>query len=308
MADKSDTLHFSQFLSRDRIICGLRASDRDACIRELTDLLVSSVEGLDAEETFRAVLERENQLSTAIAPGLAVPHARLGALSEVLVAIGTSAEGVDFRSAERGAAHVVVLVLSPRSDPGAYLQMLSALARSFVDETAPASLAALNSPEEVWQFFHGKQDALPEFVTARDIMRTDLPALREADTLQAAINLLGSSQLLDVPVIDAEGDLVGMVSAEDLLRFALPEHLLWMEDLSPIMQLEPFAEMLRKETDTKVADVMSDTYVVVPEDAPVIQVAKMMMRRDVRMMMVTRGRRLLGVIKLEDFVTELFWA
>ena len=84
--------------------------------------------------------------------------------------------------------------------------------------------------------------------------------------------------------------------------------LLWMEDLSPIENFEPFAELLRKDSETKVADFMHDKYVSVPPDMPAIQLAKIFLMKQVRQIQVVEGRRFLGSVNLDSFNSQIFWA
>jgi CBS domain-containing protein len=113
---------------------------------------------------------------------------------------------------------------------------------------------------------------------------------------------------MDIPIVDSEGDLRGTIAIEDLLRQSLPQHLLWMEDLSPIANFEPFAELLRKDEETKVADFMHDKYVSIHPETPAIQLAKMFLMNNVRQIQVVDGKKFIGVVNLHSFNAQVFWA
>jgi Mg/Co/Ni transporter MgtE len=81
-----------------------------------------------------------------------------------------------------------------------------------------------------------------------------------------------------------------------------------MEDLSPIENLEPFADLLRKDEETKVADFMHDRYVAIPPDMPAIQLAKVFLMQPIRQVQVVDGGRFLGVVNLAAFSSQIFWA
>ena len=114
----------------------------------------------------------------------------------------------------------------------------------------------------------------------------------------------------ELPVVDADGDLVGIVSEEELIRLCLPEYITWMEDLSPILNFEPFAEILRREAYMPVMEIMvfADRFATVDEATPAIQVAKVMMRRDVRQVLVLRDKKLMGIISIQDFIQKVLRA
>ena len=132
--------------------------------------------------------------------------------------------------------------------------------------------------------------------------------LDESDDLRSAIDQFCSRQVMDIPVVDKEGDLRGTLALEDLLRLSLPEHVLWMHDLSPIIHFEPFAELLRRDRESKVADFMRDTFVAVNADVPAVQLAKVFLTENVRQILVVDGSKLLGTVDLHAFMAKLFWA
>jgi mannitol/fructose-specific phosphotransferase system IIA component (Ntr-type) len=136
-------LKFSSLFGERRVLCGLEDSDRDGAIKALVDLLVTTGCRIHKEQATRAVVERENLVCTAISPGLAIPHARLNDLEEVAVAVATSKKGISFGPRAAGAVHLIILILTPTSAPGAYLQALAAVARFFSKPETAKKVAAL---------------------------------------------------------------------------------------------------------------------------------------------------------------------
>jgi CBS domain-containing protein len=240
-----------------------------------------------------------------IAPGVALPHARLDAMDKPLVAIATTRRGIVFDQ-DKDPVNLIVLVLTPKNDPSAYLRLLSMLSAVLKDLNVPEFVATA-SEEDLCALFKTNPSETG-YLTAADVMTRDPATLLECDTLNRAIHELCSRQILDISVVDEEGDLRGIISMEDLLRQSLPEHLLWMEDLTPILRFEPFADMMKKDHETKLADFMREDQVTVTPDTPAVQLAKIFLRRDVRQIQVLDGRRLVGVVSLVNFSTKLFWA
>jgi mannitol/fructose-specific phosphotransferase system IIA component (Ntr-type) len=94
---------------------------------------VAPAAGLDAATIAAAVNEREEMMSTCIGESLAVPHARLDGLKAPAVAVGlSSGEGVRF--GDDAHARIVFLVLTPREDDGAQLELLADIARTLRHE------------------------------------------------------------------------------------------------------------------------------------------------------------------------------
>ena len=90
-----------------------------------------------------------------------------------------------------------------------------------------------------------------------------------------------------------------------ILKVCLPDYILWMDDLTPILNFEPFAEILRKESNTWLAEIMTNEYATVAQDAPAIQVAKEITRQHAGHAYVIEGKKLVGVVSIEGFLNKV---
>jgi Kef-type K+ transport system membrane component KefB/mannitol/fructose-specific phosphotransferase system IIA component (Ntr-type) len=118
-------------LSAKTFAARLAASDSAGAVAELSRLIAPGA-GIDAATIAAAVNEREEMMSTCIGESLAVPHARLDGLKGPAVAVGLSGEGVRF--GDDAHARIVFLVLTPRDDDGAQLELLADIARTLRHE------------------------------------------------------------------------------------------------------------------------------------------------------------------------------
>ena len=299
---------FTDFLSKEHVLADLKVADQAEAVSTLVELLHSHEGGFDRTAAVQAVLEREALAPTVIAPGLALPHARLEGLNHTRVALATLPGGLIFSEESEDPVHVLVLVLTPRSDPQAYLRVVSCISKTLGDSDLLKRLGEAKDPAKAFQLLAGGVCDLPTILTARDIMDPHPITLAEGDTLAHTIQTFCTNRISDLPVVDEEGDLRGMVHLEDLLRLSLPDHLLWMEDLSPIMNFQPFTELLRKDQETRVADFMRERYVSIHPDTPAIQLAKLFLMHEARQIVVLDNKTLLGTVNLSTFIAKLFWA
>jgi len=306
MAIEQNGIQFSSLFSPSEVICQTQEQDRDTLFMELLRLLAYERGIGNVNEAYEAVLARENDVATVVAPGMAMPHARLEAIDQIVVAVATSKEGIvyDAKKPDKR-VKLIVLTLAPKDAPGAYLQAISCLAKICKDPGTADVVANLSAPEQIWAFFDKGGLVLPELLQARDVMEKVKVKLQEHDTLERAIDLFVRHNLNELPVVDKDGDLIGVVTTYELLRVCLPDYILWMEDLTPIMNFEPFAEILRKESKTWLAEIMTSEYATVQDDAPAIQVAKEITRQHATRAYVVRGKKLLGVVSLEAFLNKI---
>jgi nitrogen PTS system EIIA component len=299
--------HFFHFLAESNIVCNIKAKTSHELIEELSKCLCKSTPGLNKKDMVEAVIARENIVPTVIAPGLAVPHARMAGVDRLLVAFATSSNGIDFKAPGMPPVKIAVLILTPKDDPGLHLQVLSALAKDFEDPENIERVARLEDSAAVLDYFTTGELKLPSFVRARDLMTRNPLTLQESDTLHKVIETFVVEKVKTIPVIDNEGDLRGVVSLEDVLKFSLPEHLLWMNDLSSINRFQPFADMLKSDEETKLADFMSEDMITVDIDIPAVQLAKLFIMHKVDQILVIDKGKLAGLVNMKDFVLKLFW-
>jgi CBS domain-containing protein len=266
---------------------------------------LAMVKGIgNVEDAYKALIERENEIPTIVGPGIAMPHVRLPDINQIIVGIATSKRGIIY-AVGKEPIKLIILTLAPKAAPGAYLQAMSSLAKICQDPATADTVSGLATAEEVWRFFDCGGVMLCEHLRAVDIMSPVTIKLQEHDTLERAIDLFVRHQVRDVPVVDKDGDFVGVVTTHELLRVCLPDYILWVEDLTPIINFEPFAEILRKESKTWLTEIMTSDYATVSEDAPAAQVAKELARRQVDHAYVLRGKKLVGVISLAMFLNKI---
>lgn len=297
--------NFYTYLLEQNILCNNCNMSGSTVIDDLMELLAKECSSLDTKNAADEVEKREKLFSTVIAPGLAVPHARISNIDKPLVAMACCPNGMDFHGQN---VKIIVLLLTPISEPNLHLQLMAALAKDFAEENAINMVAKSATPSEVLSYFKTKDVVMVDYLTAKEVMRGNVITLSDTDTLLQAINSFSSSPAEEFPVIDKNGNLKGIVSLTDLLRHCLPENMLWMEDLSSIYKMQPFAEMLKNACTTKISSIMNQDFITVSEDVPAVQLAKLFLTDNIRcLVVINQEGKLSGIVKLKEFCAKFFW-
>lgn len=120
----------------EAVIPQLESGDRDGVIAELVGALgkAGKLGKASADEIINAVITRENEASTGIGKGVAVPHMKHSAIDDVVAVIGGSSEGIDFSSLDKQPVHSVILLLSPEGNPDKHLQAMENIFRNLQKE------------------------------------------------------------------------------------------------------------------------------------------------------------------------------
>lgn len=300
---------FQNYLFLNNILCRVPKKNGDEILTNLLELLKRHHSALDIEKATEEVKKREQVFSTVIAPGFALPHARIVGLEKPLMAVACSPDGFEF-GADKSKINVMILLLTPIEEPNLHLQMMSLLAKVFSDPVAVSKIANMEAAPDVLEFFTGNRSdmKMAEYLLARDVMKTGVTPLHETDTLREAINTFAMTRRYALPVIDSANDLRGIVSLKDILRYCLPEHILWLDNLSPIYRFQPFVDLLKSSEDTKISDLMKELDNPVSEDVPAIQLAKLFLNGDQEeLVIVDKDGHLSGMVSLREFCATFFW-
>lgn len=300
---------FQDFVDAAAIICRSSAASSEEIIAELVNLAVANHPELDKDTVLAGVFAREAMFPTVIAPGLAMPHARVAGLDRLIVALATAANPVRFGNEEDGEdVRVIVLVLSPADNPGLHLHVVSALAREFSDLEKIGQVAELQSVEKIVNFFGVVEMRLPEYLKVGDIASGIGPVLQADDNLAFAFRKFGESRVELIPVLDNGGKVLGVLTLKDLLQYNVPAELLNSGNLTALYDLKPYAEVIGKAANIRVSEVMSRDFMAINEDLAAANLIKMLLDSPINSIMVVDGEnRLRGEVRLRDFCGKIFW-
>ena len=146
-------------------------------------------------------------------------------------------------------------------------------------------------------------------VTAAAIMSRDVITVRPTDTAAAIAAKLNEHDISAVPVVDATGKLLGMVSEGDLMRsFGLRNAMRrawWLDILAEGDELAPeFLDYIRVDN-RRATDLMTRDVVTVTEDASIDEIADLLTQRRIKRVPVVRKGRVVGIVSRADIVRTL---
>lgn len=136
---------------KDAILPQLEATKRDDAIAEILDRMVAA-NALSPElrdEFIKAIIKRETRGSTGFGHGVAVPHVKHPAITEMAVAIAVSPTGVEFNALDKQPVYCIFLLLSPEDRPEDHLDAMEAIFGNLSQETFRRFLRQATKVEDV---------------------------------------------------------------------------------------------------------------------------------------------------------------
>ena len=113
----------------EHILADIAELGKDNIIKELLAALDKTGAVPDFDAAFSALLAREKTLTTGIGDGIALPHAKIPGITDIVAALGVKKEGLDFDSMDGKPVNIVVLILSPESKPRPHIQFMATISR-----------------------------------------------------------------------------------------------------------------------------------------------------------------------------------
>jgi len=151
-------MKLANLLSLNLILPDMKAVDHWPSILELVDGLVAGGK-LDvslAEEVLESLRVREEQVSTGVGHGVAIPHAFSDNIDEVAAIFGRSRAGIDFQALDNAPVHFIILFIVPRKDYHLHLRTLAAIAKMFTNAEIRRLLGAAGTREEILAILDSK--------------------------------------------------------------------------------------------------------------------------------------------------------
>ena len=147
----------TQILQENCIKVPLDSKEKMSAITELVGLLDANGLLSDRELILDAVITREKTRSTGIGSGIAIPHGKCKAVSELIMAVGIAAEPIDFESIDAKPVKIIMLLVSPADQTGPHIQALARISRLMLNEKFRQQLENAKTPQETYELIQNKE-------------------------------------------------------------------------------------------------------------------------------------------------------
>mgnify|MGYP001806170311 CR=1 FL=1 len=136
-------------INEARIGCGLEIASKKRLLETLAELLARDHPRLQTETVFEHLLERERLGSTGLGHGIALPHARMKDVGEVIGAFVQTVRGVDYDAADGEPVDLAFALLVPEAANEEHLRLLAHLASLFSDPNMRVRLRESGSRDDI---------------------------------------------------------------------------------------------------------------------------------------------------------------
>lgn len=136
-------------------------------LNQCIDLMAKSGKIADVETYRKGVFAREEEGTTGIGMGIAIPHCKSDAVTKAGLAAMVVKDGVDFESLDGTPAKIIFLIAAPNTEDNVHLQVLSKLSVMLMDEQFTNSLINAGSVDEFLNIIDSAEKAKDEKEAAK---------------------------------------------------------------------------------------------------------------------------------------------
>ncbi len=285
----------SSLLPPDRIFVGLKAKSYKEAVGQLLDRLDAA--GLIGDRpTIDQLVDEEvarGDMPT-LGPRTLLAHYRSDEARELGVAIATSTRPFKYAPSTAPEATFLILIIVPRSAARYYLKTLAGLSRLLGKATVADSLATAESSEEFVEIVKEHDVTIRPELLVSDLMSREFQTVSPETLLSETLHLMVKHRRRGMPVVSDNGEVLGIVTEEELLQHFLPQ------------VLNPAAESGQREIqDIEVRDAMQRSVMCLSEDELITDVLGTMLSEGVAQFPVVREGVLVGFLSRTDLIHKL---
>lgn len=141
---------------------------------------------------------------------------------------------------------------------------------------------------------------------AKDIMTTNVITVKPSTTIEELSQKLIEYNISGVPVVNDAGDLIGIVTENDLInqnkRLHIPTVMRLFDAFIVLESPGKIENEMKKMTATTVDEICSKKVITAAEDTSVEEIATIMSEKKVHLIPVVQGKKILGIIGKMDLI------
>lgn len=143
-------------MQEDIVRIPLVSTEKSDVLRELVGILKDAGQIEDFDAVLQAVRDREEKLSTGLESGIAVPHGKTDAVTNLKVALGIAPQGIDFSSIDGEPSKLFFLLVAPPNQSGPHVEALAEIVKLVRSKAFCRALAGAENAREVVELIKGE--------------------------------------------------------------------------------------------------------------------------------------------------------
>jgi PTS system nitrogen regulatory IIA component len=143
-------MQLEDILSLECCHCRIEGVSKKRVLTKVSEIISGNIDSLEATEVFDALMARERLGTTGLGNGIAIPHCRLAPCENIIGALITLDQPVDFDSLDNKPADILFVLLVPHEKNDEHVRTLAGLATLFNDEDFCFTIRHTHDSEDLY--------------------------------------------------------------------------------------------------------------------------------------------------------------
>ncbi len=154
-------------IDKDLVIINKKCADKETVLKEIIEKLYKTKRIKNAGKAYKAILKREEEQSTGIGKGIAIPHLKSGDVKLTSIFIYICKNGIDFNSIDNKPVKIIFFIAVPQELTKFYLHLLAKISRLLKKEEFRKALLSAKKPEEIVKIIYEYDKQYPDTIRGR---------------------------------------------------------------------------------------------------------------------------------------------
>lgn len=306
-------MKFSSYLDSKLIFTGVKGSSIQEIIEEMVERVAACEKNVNLrkEDITKSIIKREEEVSTAIGYGIAIPHARIEKFNDFIVAIGvleTPFEANIGGTTLKDQTQLIFLIISDVLKNKNILKIMSAVSKLVrKNKNITNEIKSLKDPKSILETIKAQDIEIGNKITAEDVLSPDITPATPESTLEDIAKRFIIEHKSGLPVVDKDGNFLGEITEKELIAFGMPQYLSLMKDLNFLTVGEPFEEYLLNEKTTTINEIYrpKDDLIIIDKKAPIMEICLLMVNKGVTRLYVVEDGKYIGLVKRSNIIKKV---
>ncbi|WP_320045813.1 PTS sugar transporter subunit IIA [uncultured Ilyobacter sp.] len=304
-------MKLSSYLDPKLIFIDLEVETKEEAIKLLVEKSAQEDKKIASMKNniIKGVLDRENEISTAMGQGIAIPHARIEGLDDFIIIIGLLKNPVKCQVAalhKEDDVKIVILLASEVLRNKRMLKVMSGIMKIALKQ--PKVLEEIKNSANanvLFDFIKNAEVEIDGKIIAEDVQSPDLMPVHPNDTLEEVAKRLIIEDRTGLPVV-RDGYFLGEITERELIEFGMPKYISVMQDLNFLTVGEPFEEYLINEKTATIEELYRKTDVItVDRKTPIMEICFLMVNKGKTRIYVVENGKYYGMIQRSDIIKKV---
>ena len=257
----------------------------------------------------KSVLERENEVPTAMGSGIAIPHARVDGYDDILISIGILKDPIECEMADMRSKDMVkifFMITAETLKSKVILKIMSSITKiALKDPDLLEQLKNSTNSHEVFELLGHINVKIENKITADDVMDPTIRPVNPNDTLDDIARRLIKEEKPGFPVVNDNGDFLGEMTERELISFGMPDYTSVMDNLDFFTIGEPFEEYLKNEKTTTIEEIYRKNPITVDRKTPIMEICLLMVNKGYTRIYVVENGKYYGTILRSHIIKKV---